>query len=104
MHGGSTLFNQGDKFTAVHMVVSGSIKLLEISKEGRERVVALYLPGELVGMEGWNHGYYPYTAMATGIARLCQLQWPRTHHTAASSALLERLLRKTVAHSTPQNI
>lgn len=97
MRSGITLFNQGEKFAAVHVVVSGSIKLLEISKEGRERVVALHLPGELAGMEGWSHGHYPYTAITAGATRLCQLQWPCIQHATASSALLERLLRKTVA-------
>lgn len=95
MGSGRTLFNQGDRFGSVYIVVYGSIKLLEIAKDGRERIVSLYLPGELVGMEGWNRGKYPYTAITAGNTRLCQLQWP--HTSQPSPVLLERLLHKTVA-------
>jgi CRP-like cAMP-binding protein len=94
---GTRLFCQGDRFAGVHIVVSGCVKLLEISTDGTERIVALRLPGELIGIEGWTHGHYPYTAITAGSARLCHLHWPRSKHGTPSAALLERLLRKTAA-------
>jgi CRP/FNR family transcriptional regulator, anaerobic regulatory protein len=91
------LFCQGDRFATVQIVASGCVKLLETSADGKERIVELCIPGELVGIEGWTHGRYPYTAIAAGRARMCQLQWPQTKHGTPPAALLERLLRKTAA-------
>lgn len=94
---GTRVFCQGDRFASVHIVVSGCVKLLEVSADGRERIVDLCLPGDLIGIAGWTHGRYPYTAIAAGRARLCQLHWPRSRPGAPPAALLERLLRKTAA-------
>lgn len=94
---GTRLFCQGDRVAGVHIVVSGCVKLLEINADGIERIVALCLPGELIGIEGWAQGHYPYTAIAVGAARLCQLHWPWSKHSTPSAALLELLLRKTAA-------
>jgi len=100
---GTTLFQQGERFTAVHVVASGCLKLRETNEDGGERIVAVRLPGELVGMEAWARGRYPYTAEAAAPTKVCQLQWPHAKGCAPSTALLERLLRKTAVqleHST----
>ncbi len=94
---GTRLFHQGDRFAAVFVVVEGCVKLIETNTDGSERLVALCLPGEMVGIEGWAHGRYPYTAVAAGPARLCELHWPQVKPAALPAALLERLLRKTAA-------
>lgn len=89
------LFQQGERFGAVHIVVSGCMKLWETDETGDERIVAVRLPGELVGMEGWARGRYPYGAEAAVPVKVCQLQWPHMKDCTSSPILLERLLHKT---------
>lgn len=94
---GTRLFEQGERFTAIHILVSGCVKLFETNEEGAERLVAIRLPGELLGAEGWAHGRHPYTAVAAVRTKVCRLQWPQVKACAPSNALLEQLLRKTAA-------
>ena len=61
------LFRQGERFSAAHIVVSGYLKLYETDEGGSGRIVALRLPGELVGMEGWARGNYPHGAEAADV-------------------------------------
>jgi CRP-like cAMP-binding protein len=46
---GATLFNQGDPPRAVFMVLSGRFKATQITPEGRQVVVRLAGPGDLIG-------------------------------------------------------
>lgn len=95
LEAGAIVFRQGERFTAVHIVAAGCLKLSEANEEGVEHIVALRLPGDLVGIEAWARGHYPYTAEVVAPTRLCQLQWPHLKDRAPTAALLERMLRKT---------
>jgi CRP/FNR family transcriptional regulator len=92
---GEQVFGQGERFAGMHIVVSGCVKLLEVSTDGAERIVDLCLPGDLLGISGWLHERYPHTAIAARRVKLCQLVWPRSRTGAPPAALLEQLLRKT---------
>lgn len=92
---GTVLFRQGERFSAAHIVVSGCLKLCETNESGNERVMAIRLPGELVGMEGWARGHYPYSAIAAAPTKLCELQWPHARECQHSPALLQVLLQRT---------
>lgn len=92
---GGKVFGQGERFAGVHVVASGCVKPLEVSKDGAERIIDLCLPGDLVGISGWLHGRYPHTAIAANRTKLCQLLWPRSKTSTPPATLLEQLLRKT---------
>jgi len=50
------LFRQGEAFTGVFFVRSGSVKSLHTLVSGQEQVTAFYLPGDLIGFEGYQSG------------------------------------------------
>ncbi|MFO7306247.1 MAG: Crp/Fnr family transcriptional regulator [Gammaproteobacteria bacterium] len=91
---GTSLFQQGERFNAVYIVISGCMKLRETDETGAEHIVAVRLPGELVGLEGWASGRYPHGAVAAIDTKVCQLLWPYTNGSVRSYALLEQLLKK----------
>lgn len=94
---GASLFRQGEPFNAAYVLVRGCFCLRETLPDGVDRVVGFRLPGDVIGLEGWTLGRYPYTAEAADSSKVCQLPLPRTpQSTGASNALLQRLLSKSV--------
>lgn len=85
-------FLQGDRCSGVYIVVEGCIKLRETMSDGRERIVAVRTPGEIVGLEGWAAGRHPHAAIAASRAKLCRVLHPCAR--SASPELLARLLVK----------
>lgn len=102
---GAKLFTQGEPFASIYVMVSGCLSLRETMPDGTERIVGFRVPGEIVGLEGWTRGQYPYTAEAAETTMMCRLAWPRSAGRSGSHALVERLLAKTVTQlaqaSTP---
>lgn len=95
---GSRLLTQGEPFSAVYLLVSGCLRLHETLPDGTECIVGFRVPGELVGLEGWVRGRYPYTAEVAETTAVCRLAWPRAGSMPGfSSTLLQRLLSKAVA-------
>jgi CRP-like cAMP-binding protein len=58
------LFQQGSPFEAPYIVTSGCMALVELLPDGRERILAFRVPGEMVGLESWNRGIHEYGARA----------------------------------------
>ena len=73
---GHTLARQGEPATALYLVASGLLRLLQLTPDGRELIVRFVSPGEPFGgvvvIEG---GQYPVTAVAVESAEV--RVWPR---------------------------
>ncbi len=91
---GVTLFLEGERASAVYMVMSGCLMLRQSNIDGTERVVGFRLPGELVGMDSWIRGEHSYSARAAGMVGICRLHLPPAGSGGASRSLLDRLLLK----------
>ncbi len=91
---GALLLKQGERASAVYVVVSGCLILRETLEDGTQRVVGLRLPGELLGMETYARGAHAYTAQAASETTVCRIQLPPAGSGRANVALLERLLLK----------
>lgn len=46
---GTTLFSEGDRADAVHLLLAGRVKVVAVSADGRESLLAIRGPGDLVG-------------------------------------------------------
>lgn len=105
---GTLLLKQGEPFSGAYIVARGCLCLRETLTDGTERVVGFRVPGDIVGLEGWTPGRYPYTAEAADSVAVCRLTWPRAaaskiepRSTAGKSGssgntLLQRLLVKSI--------
>jgi CRP/FNR family transcriptional regulator, anaerobic regulatory protein len=89
------LFQQGSTFEAPYIVTSGCMALIELLPDGRERILAFRVPGEMVGLESWNCGVNEYSARAIAQTTLCRLRW-----NAGSLTRNATLLRTLLAKST----
>ncbi len=48
---GEKLFHRGDPCTGIHIVISGQLKLAVISNAGKEKIVELVGPGQMIGAD-----------------------------------------------------
>ena len=87
---GETLFRMGDPFRSVFAVKSGSFKTLILLEQGGERVIGLYLPGELIGAEAMSTGHYSCTARALETGSVCELRVGRLPESGRSIEALQR--------------
>ncbi|MBF8221789.1 fumarate/nitrate reduction transcriptional regulator Fnr [Halomonas sp. 328] len=78
---GETLFRQGDAFTSVFAVRSGSLKQVT-SVGGEEQLTNFYLPSELVGLDGIDESSYPGSMVALETTTVCEIPFDRLNNLA----------------------
>jgi CRP/FNR family cyclic AMP-dependent transcriptional regulator len=72
---GETLFNEGDSGDRLYLVMEGKVKLGHRSSDGRENLLAVLGPGELLGeLTLFDPGERTATATAVSPSRLLELQ------------------------------
>ena len=59
---GEHLYQQGQRFTALFAVITGSIKTYTSHKDGWVRVTGCHLPGEIFGFSGIDDEHYHSSA------------------------------------------
>ncbi len=83
---GDTLFVKGQPSTSLYSVSNGLVKIISDSREGREQIVGLSVPGKLlVGLQSITDDHYEYTAVAATVVSACRIR-----HRALLNAVLER--------------
>lgn len=97
---GNLLFCHGDPAGAVYVVLSGRVKVSLLSEEGREVILAMIRPAQLIGLDaalddGRNFG----TATTVSRCRLARIDGPAflswlQEHPAAQRGLLGELSRR----------
>ena len=74
---GEPLFRQGDSFTSVFAVRSGSLKQLTTEGGGSDQLTNFYLPSELVGLDGIDEEHYPGSVVALETTTVCEIPFDR---------------------------
>ena len=64
LHAGETIYQAGERFTCLHVLNSGMVKVVNLSPDGREQVVGLHFRGDWLGFDGIAHGQYSCDAVA----------------------------------------
>ena len=70
---GDHLYRQSDEFKSVYAVRSGSFKSYFLSDSGKSRVTGLYLPGEIIGMDGIASNKYANSTSALEHSSICEI-------------------------------
>lgn len=70
---GEFLFRQGDEFSSVYAVRSGTLKTFSISGCGEEQITGFHLPSEFVGLSGMDTELYPVSAIALETTSICEI-------------------------------
>ena len=107
---GETLFNEGDSGDRLYILLSGKVKLGHASADGRENLLAVLGPGEIVGeLTLFDPGPRSTTATAVAPTELLTLDhnqlmtFVESHPQLAKDmlrALAQRLRRTNTAPST----
>ena len=74
---GAVLYRSGDAFESLYAVRSGSFKAIGVSRHGDGKVIALYLPGEVMGLAAINSRRYVYDTVALEDSEVCVVPFSR---------------------------
>ena len=83
LHAGEHVFREGDPFTAIAAVRTGTVKTYHIDRDGHEQVLGFHLPGEVIGLNAIHDDRYPCNAVALDTVMLCRFSFPKISVLAA---------------------
>jgi CRP/FNR family transcriptional regulator len=89
---GEHIFREGDPFTAIAAVRSGTVKTYVTDNEGRQHVQGFFLPGEVIGLNAISQARYPSNAVAMDSVVLCRFSFPNIAALAARMPGLQQHL------------
>ena len=94
---GEHIFREGDPFTAIAAVRSGTVKTYVTDNEGREHVQGFFLPGEVIGLNAISQARYPSNAVAMDSVVLCRFSFPNIAALATRMPGLQQHLFKLLS-------
>jgi len=89
---GQPLYEELDKARGIFTLRKGMVKLVRVTADGRERVVRVLFPGDVVGLEALATGRYDSQAVALSEVSLCRIPLDVIHQLGANSPRLHRKL------------
>ncbi len=72
---GDALYRAGDTFGSLFLLNSGFVKVINLSRDGREQLVALNLKGDWLGFDGLANGQYRSDAIAMDVGEIWQVNY-----------------------------
>jgi CRP/FNR family transcriptional regulator len=94
---GETLFHEGDRFSHVYAVRSGTFKSALTLADGREQVSGFHLAGELMGLDALATGRHASTSIALEDTEVCSIPYAHLSELAAHSANLQMVLARLMS-------
>ncbi len=92
---GSSLFQEGAQALGVFTLRKGLVKLVRSTADGRQRIVRVSRPGDVLGLEALATARYDTEAVALIESSLCRIPLSVLHHLSAHSPRLHlRLMQK----------
>jgi len=70
---GDYLYRQGEDFKSIYAIRAGSFKCFKTAWDGAEQVTGMYLPGEIVGMDGISSNHHDSSAIALETGSVCEI-------------------------------
>lgn len=87
---GEHVYREGDPFTAVYAVRSGTLKAYRITDDGKEQITGFYFPGEILGMDGISKNQHASSAKALETAAICEIPFERLGELSTRLPTLQR--------------
>lgn len=81
---GETLFTEGNRFTFVYAVRTGTFKSSLMLSDGREQVSGFHMAGELLGLDGVASGKHASTSTALEDTEVCAIPYASLSELAAT--------------------
>lgn len=96
---GDILFNEGDAARGIFTLREGMVKLVRITPDGRQRIVRVLRPGDVVGLEALVHARYDADAIALSEVSVCRVPLSVIHTLQAQSPRLHQKLMEKWSHA-----
>lgn len=100
---GAALFRTGAPANSLFAIRQGMLKSVHVNANGDERVLAIHIPGDVLGQEAFGLGTYASDAIALQPAVCCEVPLPFLgHQSTRSQELGMALVRLLSRGSVPQ--
>jgi len=104
LHRGDQLFRRGDRFEALYVVKTGTVKTYAPSGEhGSEQVLGFHLPGELLGLDAIDRDCHVCSAKVLETAAICEIPFQRFEELAARVPSLQRQMYRLLSKEIVQD-
>jgi len=91
----AVLYNEGQQALGLFTLRKGMVKLVRSTADGRERIVRVLRPGDVLGLEALATGRYDSEAVALTEVNVCRIPLSVLHHLSGHSSRLHmRLMQK----------
>jgi CRP/FNR family transcriptional regulator len=101
-HRGDHLFREGDKFSSIYVVKTGSVKTYAPSEDGGEQVLGFHLPGELIGLDAIQDEMHHCSAKILETSAICEIPFSHLEELSREMPSLQhqmyRLLSREIGH------
>ena len=94
---GQNLYLEGDRFTTIHAVRSGTFKTNLMLADGREQVAGFYMAGELLGLDGIASSRHASSAIALEDAEVCAIPYAHLTQVAIRSVSLQQAVTRLMS-------
>ncbi|MBN1378803.1 MAG: Crp/Fnr family transcriptional regulator [Gammaproteobacteria bacterium] len=88
------IYTSGDLSDNIYTIREGFVKAVALTADGTERIVRLYKPGDVVGLEALTNASYQHTIMAMGTVSVCRFPAKIIKRLLGKSAKLSEQLLK----------
>ena len=95
---GQALYRAGESFQAVYLVRAGFLKTVVVLEDGREQVTGLYMPGDMLGMDGIAAGAHASEAIALVDSDICVVPYERLEAMSDDERPMRRHLHRMLSH------
>ena len=94
---GNALFRTNHPFKSFYAVRSGFLKSVLITKDGREQITGFYFPGELIGFDAVNSGYYNATLETLTDCEVCEISYGKMIELSNTTPSLQKHIIKLMS-------
>lgn len=92
---GAVLYAEGSRSLGIFTLRTGMVKLVRVTADGRQRIVRVLRPGDVVGLEALGTGQHDCEAVALTDVSVCRIPLAVMHTLGANSPRLHlRLMQK----------
>ena len=97
VHAGDCVYRAGERFDCLYIVNSGFFKIVNLSDDGREQVVALHFKGDWFGLNGIASGRYGCDAVAMDTGEVWAIRYSEFMTACAKQPSLLDVLHRAMS-------
>jgi CRP/FNR family transcriptional regulator len=94
---GEHWYRAGDPFTSIYAVRSGCLKTYVLSGSGAEHICGFHLPGEIIGLDAIEAGFYKSSAKVLQACSVCEIPFERLNEIFDDAPSLQRQLLRIMS-------